>query len=43
MNNVILNNLINNFSGIIFKIFLPKFVPKKTASVSGTSNLYSLK
>ena len=41
MVNDILNNSINNFSGIKDKIVFPKFVPKNTAMIRGIRILYS--
>ena len=42
MDNAILNNSLNVFSGIKLRSFFPKFVPIYTASISGSSKLYSL-
>ena len=41
INNVSLNNFLNNFSGIKFNIFLPKFVPINTAKINGNKILNS--
>ena len=38
----LLNKILNNFSGIILSIFLPKLVPINTAKIKGINILYSL-